>query len=93
MTLGSLKKRLARPASRIVLDGRLTREHPVDASWFGRVNLALPGEAWPAADGLLMTPVAQINLREAPHVPPALADLAMLAIFFGRTCSKSPGRR
>ncbi len=93
MTLGSLKKRLARPASRIVLDGRLTREHPVDASWFGRVNLALPGEEWPAADGMPMTPVAQLNLREAPHVPPALADLAMLAIFFGPDVFEITGRR
>lgn len=54
------------------------------ASSFGCVNVALPGEDWPEDDGRPMLPIAQLNLREAPYVPPELADLECITLFFGR---------
>jgi len=83
VTLASLKKQLARPACLIEVDARLEPADPLRASWFGRVNVALPGERWPAVDGTPMAPIAQLNLREATFVPPALADIALLTVFFG----------
>ena len=56
------------------------------ASWFGRVDVALPGEAWPEdGDERPMVPIAQFNLTEAPYVPPALAGLELIAVFFGQS--------
>jgi len=82
-TLQSLKAKLARPACLIEVDKRAVPADPLRASWFGRVNLALPGEEWPAHNGVPMAPIAQLNLREATYVPPALADTALLTVFFG----------
>jgi uncharacterized protein DUF1963 len=82
-TLESLKSKLARHACLIEVDARFAPADPVVASWFGRVDLALPGEPWPTFGGAPMAPVAQLNLREAPYVPPALADIALLTVFFG----------
>jgi Domain of unknown function (DUF1963) len=83
--LEDLKARLARPASLIELGDR--RNVPADpcASWFGRVSVALLGEPWPVSGGELMVPIAQLNLREAPFVPSALSDVALIAVFFGQS--------
>jgi hypothetical protein len=83
VSIKELKTRLARRATRIEVGGFRPPADPA-ASWFGRVNLALPGEAWPTEAGLPMVPIAQLNLREAPFVPPALADLECITVFFGR---------
>jgi len=82
-TLDSLKTKLARPACLIEVDARLVPADPLVASWFGRVNAALPGEQWPVVNGVPMAPIAQLSLREATYVPPALADVALVTVFFG----------
>jgi Domain of unknown function (DUF1963) len=83
VSIKGLKTRLARRAALIEVGGFRPPAEPW-ASWFGRVNLALPGETWPVEGGRSMLPIAQLNLREAPFVPPALADLELIAVFFGR---------
>jgi hypothetical protein len=83
ITVKRLQERLARPATLIeILKGPPSPNPPV--SWFGRVNLRLPHESWPVdADGPML-PIVQLDLREAPYVPPSLRDLELVAVFFGR---------
>lgn len=50
-------------------------------SWFGRVNLALPDEAWPYANDRPMLALCQINLTELPFCPPRLNDLELITVF------------
>ncbi len=52
-------------------------------SWFGKVNLALPGERWPDSAGQPMHALCQLNLAELPFRPPHLDDLAMITVFIG----------
>ncbi len=52
-----------------------------DGSWFGRVTLAAPGEAWPTYKGVPLGPRLQIRLDEAPYVPTSLRDLALITFF------------
>lgn len=77
-----LRARLRRPAIRMQIGGFRPPDAP-GGSWFGRVDLALPGEAWPTTGGLPMLPLCQINLAELPYRPPRLEDLAMIAVFVG----------
>jgi Domain of unknown function (DUF1963) len=75
--------RWARPACVAQVGGFRPSEDPL-ASWFGRVQVALPGEGWPTTDGAPMLALAQFNLRELPcPPPPALADVALLTLFLG----------
>ena len=53
------------------------------SSWFGRVELAAPGEAWPTTDGKPMHPICQINLTEFPFRPSRLEDIEVITIFIG----------
>lgn len=53
------------------------------ASWFGSVNLALPGETWPHSDGKPMHALCQINLLDLPYRPPRLDDLEFISVFIG----------
>ena len=48
---------------------------------FGMQPLALPGEAWPASGGKPMLYVCQLNLTNAPAVPPRLADIKLITFF------------
>jgi hypothetical protein len=83
--LDELKASLARPASLIELgEGDAAALDP-PASVFGRVNVALPGETWPYFESKPMVPLVQLNLREAPYVPPSLSDVALIAVFFGQS--------
>lgn len=83
ITLERLRQQLARRATLIDVGKGPPSPNPA-ASWFGRVNLGLPHESWPEdADGPML-PIAQLNLREAPYVPPALRDVELIAVFFGR---------
>jgi hypothetical protein len=59
----------ARPASAARLGGVGPPQDPL-ASWFGRVQVALPGEDWPTTNGAPTLALAQLNLRELPCPPP-----------------------
>jgi|GEM_PF-2343512 hypothetical protein len=48
---------------------------------FGAVRLGQRAEAWPAHKGTPMWPLCQINLTQAPFVPEALRDLAVITVF------------
>jgi hypothetical protein len=49
------------------------------------VRIGRAGEPWPVApDGQPMQGLAQLNLADAPFVPPALARVAALAVFVAR---------
>jgi hypothetical protein len=71
---------LARPASLAEVGGFRPPEDPL-SSWFGQIRVGLPGESWPLGPELPMLPLCQLNLREAPHRPPALDDVDLIAIW------------
>lgn len=60
------------------------------ACMFGAVRLAHKDEAWPSEDGVALTPLLQINLTQAPVVPAALGDLALITIFVADAGSLMP---
>ena len=74
------KTRLCRPASRMLLGGFRPPEDLL-VSWFGRVTLEEPNEAWPQSEGRLMWPLAQIVESELPSVPEKLNDIALIRVF------------
>jgi hypothetical protein len=79
-TLEAVRARLRRRAIRMEIGGF----RPPDGSggsWFGRVNLALPGEGWPTSDGQPLHALAQIDLTQLPYRPPRLDDVAMVTVF------------
>ena len=78
--MDELRRRLARRAIVLEVGGFRPPESPL-ASWFGRVNMCAPGEAWPEKDGKPMHALCQINLSEMPFRPPRLDDIEMIAIF------------
>ena len=51
------------------------------ASWAGQVRVARAGETWPLAGGEPMLALVQLNLTEAPVLPPALEGLALVTMF------------
>lgn len=73
-------RELSRSASRIVIGGFPPPES-LQASWFGRVLLARPGEEWPQHQGKPMLALCQLNLTEAPFVPQNLADIRLITVF------------
>jgi hypothetical protein len=78
----SLGEQLRRPA--IVMEiGGFRPPEGLGGSWFGRVNLALPGEGWPESDGKPLHALAQIDLTQLPFRPPHLEDVAMITLFIG----------
>jgi hypothetical protein len=78
--LESLREDLRRRAIRMEIGGFRPPEGP-GGSWFGRVNLALPGEGWPMSDGVPLHALAQIDLTQLPFRPPHLDDVAMVTVF------------
>lgn len=53
------------------------------SSWTGGVLLGAPGETWPESGGRPLWPACQILVEELPAAPPAaLADVALLTLFF-----------
>jgi hypothetical protein len=74
------RARLRRRAIRMEIGGFAPPEGPA-GSWFGRVNLALPGEEWPTTDGQPLHALAQIDLTQLPFRPAGLEDLAMITVF------------
>ena len=68
MDIIEAKKRLVRRAIQYQIGGFRPEENS-DASWFGRVNLAAPGEEWPLTEGKPMHALCQINVEELPFRP------------------------
>src|SRR5215211_5065659 len=64
----------------MVLGGFRPSDDPF-ASWFGRVQVALPHETWPMHANRPMTPLCQINCAELPYRPDTLADIALITLF------------
>ena len=78
-SLEELRALVARTASAAKVGGEPSGD-PL-ASCLGLVRAAAPDEAWPTFEGQPMLGVAQLNLREAPFVPPALSDVALITFF------------
>ena len=74
------EKEIRKKASVFEIGGFRPPEDPL-TSWFGKVNVALPGEEWPLSNGLPMLALAQINLTELPYVPEELSDLQLITVF------------
>src|SRR5277367_6887120 len=51
------------------------------ASHFGLTPLRLPGEEWPSSGGKPLLFVCQLNLTQAPSLPPLLQDIALITFF------------
>jgi hypothetical protein len=85
MDISEIKRRLARPATRLTAGGfRPTGQE--DESWIGKVFLYGPDEAVPLdAEGEEMLPLAQLYLPALPHRPAVLHDTRILAVFISRT--------
>ncbi len=81
-SLQRLRKPFARRAVLLEIGGFRPPENPL-SSWFGRVNVALPGEEWPETDGKPMHALCQINLTECPWLPPRCEGLEMITVFVG----------
>lgn len=62
------------------------------ASMFGAVRLSRGGEVWPACEGVPLWPLCQINLTQAPFVPDALRDLALITIYISEKDAIAPTR-
>jgi hypothetical protein len=71
---------LRRRAIRMEVGGFQPPEGP-GGSWFGRVDVALPGEEWPTYEGKPMCALAQIDLTQLPFRPPRLDDVEVIAVF------------
>ena len=76
------RAKLKRRAIQLEVGGIKPPTSPL-SSWFGRVNIAAPGEHWPETDGAPMHALCQINLSEVLFRPPGLEDVAMLTVFVG----------
>lgn len=76
------RQEFARKAIILEIGGFRPTNDPA-ASWFGKINLAAPGESWPHQDGKPMLPLAQINLTELPFRPHRLEDIDFITIFIG----------
>ncbi|MEW6304320.1 MAG: DUF1963 domain-containing protein [Verrucomicrobiota bacterium] len=82
MNIESIASQLRRRAIVLEIGGFRPPESRA-ASWFGRVNFALPGESWPMTDGKPMHALCQINLTTMPFRPPRLDDLDFITVFVG----------
>ncbi|MDC0135808.1 DUF1963 domain-containing protein [Sulfitobacter sp.] len=60
------------------------------ASMFGAVRLSRAGEVWPSFEGAPLWPLCQLNLTQAPFVPDALRDLALITVFIRDNDAHSP---
>lgn len=81
-TADDLKTQLARSGVILEIGGFRPPDDPL-ASWFGRVNVCAPGEAWPETAGRPMHALCQINVSDLPLRPARLADIALNAVFIG----------
>ncbi|MEH6832090.1 MAG: DUF1963 domain-containing protein [Sulfitobacter sp.] len=74
-----LRLALERPCTPIVF--RKPANIDPFASMFGAVRLSHADEAWPMCHDVPLWPLCQFNLTQAPFVPDALRDLALVTIF------------
>lgn len=74
------KRKLCRPASKMIIGGKRPPESPY-TSWFGRVTLSQPGEDWPTWRGRPMAPLIQILVDELPFKPSGLADISIIQVY------------
>ena len=82
MNIEDAKERLVRRAIEFQIGG-FRSEEDESASWFGRVNLAAPDEAWPLTDGKPMHALCQVNVKELPFRPTGLDDVEFITVFIG----------
>ncbi|MEX0713475.1 MAG: DUF1963 domain-containing protein [Pirellulales bacterium] len=82
MDADEIRTKLAKPAIVMELGGFRPPDSP-SASWFGRVNLSLPGELWPKTNGKPMHALCQLNLTELPFRAHRLDDVELIAVFIG----------
>ena len=80
MEIAELQAKLRRQAVIMQIGGARPSDD-LAASWFGKVNLALPGEAWPLFNEQPMLPLSQINIKALPVIPDILADLEFVTVF------------
>lgn len=81
-TVDEYRRKIRRRAIQMEIGGFRPPDDPL-SSWFGQVRFALPGETWPATDGLPMFPLCQLNLTALPFRPPRLDDLEFITVFIG----------
>lgn len=64
------------------------------STMFGIVRLARKEEVWPTLGGAPLSPLLQLNLTQAPHVPVAVRDLSLITVFIseGHSHSRAPTR-
>jgi len=80
--LAQFRKRIRRRAVVMEIGGFRPTASPL-GSWFGRVNVALPGEEWPSSEGKPMHALCQVNLTELPFRPARLDDVELITVFIG----------
>ena len=74
------RKEIARPVTRLEVGG-FRPSGLVEASAFGQVSLALPGEGWPKWQGKPLLPLCQLNLKNTSYLPDNLQDISLVTIF------------
>ena len=84
----ALRQALERPCAPIVFD----RPATIDpfTSMFGAIRLSRKDEVWPEYEGTPLWPLCQINLTQAPILPQALSDLALLTVFISPEHAMAP---
>ena len=61
--------------------GRFRPTQRLTTSCFGEIRVAKAGQDWPKFKGRPLWPVCQLNLLDAPFVPPNLVGIAMIQVF------------
>ena len=78
--MATWREEIERPVTRLEVGGFRPTERR-EASTFGRVCLARPGEAWPTWRDKPLWPLCQLNISEAQYLPKNLGDLCMISIY------------
>jgi len=62
---------------------RPKEDEPADplGSWFGSIQVGLPGEEWPEYEGVPMLPLCQFRCEEISALPTTLKPLALICVF------------
>lgn len=76
----AFRRKFARRATVLDIGGFKPKSDP-KASWFGDVNLCLPGETWPYSNEKPMNALAQINLLDFDFIPPGLEGIELITVY------------